>query len=96
MPCRICSCSTFACRDSMVSDSSESSVSEGRRSTYPPSSSLTSIVLSNFGSDDLLDGGRDLGVLAHFVKSQTPPGRLCERIEQWRAAHGEVSARVAD
>lgn len=56
---------------------------------------LPTIVLSNFGSDDLLDCGRQLGVLAHFVKSQTPPGRLCEWIEKWRASHGEVSAGVA-
>lgn len=56
---------------------------------------LPTIVLSNFDSDDMLERGRQLRVLAHFVKSQTPPGRLCEWIEEWRAAHGGVSAAVA-
>ena len=54
---------------------------------------LPAIVLSNFGSDDVLDRGRELGVLAHFVKSQTPPARLSAWIEEWRAAHrGEPAA----
>lgn len=54
---------------------------------------LPTIVLSNFGSDDVLDRGRELGVLAHFVKSQTPPGRLSAWIAEWRAAHrGEAAA----
>jgi DNA-binding response OmpR family regulator len=56
---------------------------------------LPTIVLSNFDSDDMLERGGQLRVLAHFVKSQTPPGRLCEWIEEWRAAHGGVSAAVA-
>src|SRR5215472_3233586 len=41
--CRICSCSTFSCRDSTVSNSSTSSADERRRRTYPLSSFLTSI-----------------------------------------------------
>jgi two-component system, OmpR family, phosphate regulon response regulator PhoB len=54
---------------------------------------LPTIVLSNFGSDDVLDRGRELGVLAHFVKSQTPPARLSAWIDDWRAAHrGEAAA----
>lgn len=57
---------------------------------------LPTIILSNFGSDEVLDRGRQLRVLAHFVKSQTPPSRLCEWIEEWRAAHGGVNAAVAD
>src|SRR5215471_11054032 len=57
---------------------------------------LPTIVLSNFDSDDVLARGRQLRVLAHFVKSQMPPRRLCEWIEEWHAAHGGVSAAVAD
>src|SRR5262249_10097256 len=57
---------------------------------------VPTIVLSNFDSDDVLARGRQLRVLAHFVKSQMRPGRLCEWIEEWRAARGGVSAAVAD
>jgi CheY-like chemotaxis protein len=55
---------------------------------------LPTIVLSNFGSDEVLDRSRQLRVLAHFVKSQTPPGRLCEWIEEWRTAHGGVKTSI--
>jgi DNA-binding response OmpR family regulator len=54
---------------------------------------VPTIILSNFGSDDLLDRGRELGVLAYFVKSQTSPARLAEWIERWCAAHGDLAPR---
>jgi len=57
---------------------------------------VPTIVLSNFDSDELLARGRQLRVLAHFVKSQMPPGRLCEWIAVWRGAPGGVRAAVAD
>jgi len=52
---------------------------------------LPAVVLSNFGSDEMLDRGRQLRVLAHFVKAQTPPGRLCEWIQSWRVSGGVIA-----
>ena len=52
---------------------------------------LPAVVLSNFGSDEMLDRGRQLRVLAYFVKAQTPPSRLCEWIESWRVSDGAVA-----
>ena len=52
---------------------------------------LPAVVLSNFGSDEMLDRGRQLRVLAHFVKAQTPPSRLCEWIEGWRVSDGATA-----
>ena len=57
---------------------------------------VPTIVLSNYDSEEVLARGRQLRVLAHLVKSQMPPGRLCEWIQEWRGARGEVSAAVAD
>jgi len=57
---------------------------------------VPTIVLSNYDSEDVLARGRQLRVLAHLVKSQMPPGRLCEWIQEWRAARGGVSAAMAD
>src|SRR5262249_48011619 len=54
---------------------------------------VPTIVLSNYDSEDVLARGRQLRVLAHLVKSQMPPGRLCEWIQEWRAG---VSAAMAD
>ena len=52
---------------------------------------VPTVVLSNFSSDEMLDRGRQLRVLAHFVKAQTPPGRLCEWIDSWRVAHSAIA-----
>src|SRR5262249_3439306 len=57
---------------------------------------IPTVVLSNFDSDDLLARGRQLRVLAHFVKSQMPPSRLCAWIQEWRAELGGQRAAVAD
>ncbi len=60
----------------------------------PGGEAIPVLVLSNFGEQEVIDRGYELGVLDHLIKSQTTPAALVETIER-HLAEPEAEAPAA-
>ena len=52
----------------------------------PLTAGIPVVILSNWNEKELVDRGLRLGALDHLIKSQTTPGKLSRRLQEWLKA----------
>ncbi len=52
----------------------------------PLTAGIPVVILSNWNEKELVDRGLQLGALDHLIKSQTTPGKLARRLQDWLKA----------
>ncbi len=52
----------------------------------PLTAGIPVVILSNWNEKELVDRGLQLGALDHLIKSQTTPGKLSHRLQDWLKA----------
>jgi CheY-like chemotaxis protein len=49
---------------------------------------LPVVILTNYSEPDLIERGRELGIIEYIVKAETTPGQVADRVREFRSTLG--------